>query len=87
MPPVVYLSTDTEQGVVESVRRNAITIASMFGLEAEVETLMADFSSRIQALAEKASGHTAIVGLVTSGGFNVLGERWTLLPDWTGDWL
>lgn len=31
--PVVYLSTDTELGVVESVRRNAMTIASMFGLE------------------------------------------------------
>ena len=31
--PVVYLATDTELGVVESVRRNAMTIASMFGLE------------------------------------------------------
>ena len=31
--PVVYLSTDTEQGVVESVRKNANTIASLFGLE------------------------------------------------------
>ena len=28
--PVVYLSTDTEIGVVESVRKNASTIASMF---------------------------------------------------------
>lgn len=71
--PVVYLATDTELGVVESVRQNAATIASMFGLEAEVEGLMADFDARIQALADAAQGHTAIVGLVTSGGFNVLG--------------
>lgn len=71
--PVIYLSTDTELGVVESVRQNAAAIASMFGLEAEVEGLMADFDARIQALADAAQGHTAIVGLVTSGGFNVLG--------------
>ena len=39
--PVVYLATDTEIGVVESVRNNATTIASMFGLEAQVDALMA----------------------------------------------
>ena len=72
--PVVYLTTDTELGVVESVRQNAATIASLFGLEAEVEELMARFDSRIQELAEVAEGHTAIVGLVTSGSFNVLGN-------------
>ena len=72
--PVVYLSTDTEQGVVESVRKNANTIASLFGLEEEVDSLMEDFDSRIAALAEFAEGKTAIVGLVTSGGFNVLGN-------------
>ena len=33
-----------------------------------------DFDSRIAALAEFAEGKTAIVGLVTSGGFNVLGN-------------
>lgn len=72
--PVVYLSTDTELGLVESVRKNASTIASMFGLESEVDGLMADFDARIAALAEAAQGHTAIIGLVTSGGFNVLGN-------------
>ena len=50
--PVVYLATDSSIGVVESVRKNAATIASMFGLE----------------------GKNAIVGLCTSGGFNVLGN-------------
>lgn len=72
--PVVYLSTDTELGLVESVRKNASTIASMFGLESEVDGLMADFDARIAALTEAAQDHTAIIGLVTSGGFNVLGN-------------
>ena len=58
--PVVYLSTDAELGVVESVRKNAATIASLFGLEDQVEELMAGFDSRIQALAEGAAGHNVL---------------------------
>ena len=72
--PVVYLATDTELGVVESVRQNATTIASMFGLEDKVDELMADFDARITALSEFSAGKTAIVGMCTSGSFNVLGN-------------
>ncbi len=72
--PVVYLSTDTEIGVVESVRKNASTIAAMFGLEDQVDELMADFDERIETLAAFAEGKTAIVGMCTSGSFNVLGN-------------
>ena len=72
--PVVYLATDTEAGVVESVRNNASTIASMFGLDEKVDALMADFDERIQTLADFAEGKTAIVGMCTSGSFNVLGN-------------
>ena len=31
--PVVYLATDSDLGVVESVRQNTRAIASLFGLE------------------------------------------------------
>ena len=72
--PVVFLSTDTQIGVVESVRNNAATIASMFGLEAQVDELMAGFDARIEALAAFAEGKNAIVGLCTSGSFNILGS-------------
>lgn len=72
--PVVYLATDTELGVVESVRQNATTIASMFGMEDKVEDLMTDFDERIAAPQEVAEGNTAIVGMCTSGSFNVLGN-------------
>ncbi len=72
--PVVYLSTDSELGVVESTRKNASTIASMFGLEAEADALMADFETRIEALSEAAEGKTALIGMCTSGSFNILGN-------------
>lgn len=72
--PVVYLATDSEAGVVESVRNNAATIASIFGLEEQVDSMMEDFDSRIAALSEFAEGKNAIVGMCTSGSFNVLGN-------------
>lgn len=72
--PVVYLSTDTELGVVGSVEKNASVIASIFGLEDQVDSLMADFKDRLQTLADFAEGKTAVIGMCTSGGFNVLGN-------------
>lgn len=72
--PVVYLATDTDLGVVESVRQNTATIASMFGLEEKVDELMSNFDARITALQTAAADKTAIIGMCTSGGFNVLGN-------------
>ena len=72
--PVIYLSTDTELGVVESVRKNTAAVASLFGLESRAEELMTDFDGRIAALQEFAAGKTAIVGMCTSGSYNVLGN-------------
>lgn len=67
--PVVYLATDTQLGVVESVRQNAAAIASMFGLEDQVDELMAGFDARIAALQAVSQDKTAIVGMCTSGSF------------------
>lgn len=72
--PVIYLSTDAETGIAESVRNNAATIAALFGLEEQVEEKMAGFGERIDALAAVAKGKTAIIGMCTSGSFNVLGD-------------
>ena len=72
--PVVYLGTDTEIGVVQSIEQNATTIASLFGLEEQVADLMADFDARIETLKTFAEGKTAIVGMVNAGGFSVLGN-------------
>ena len=71
--PVVYLPT-TDEGTLAQTRLNADTIASIFGKEEEVAALFEGFGARIEALKSFANGKTAIVGLVTSGGFNVLGN-------------
>lgn len=70
--PVIYLSTDTQIGLVESVTKNAASIASLFGMESEVEKKTADFAKCIEALQAAAEGKTALVGMTTSGSFNLL---------------
>ncbi len=72
--PVIYLATNTEIGLVESVTKNATTIASLFGMESEIEKKTADFAERIAALQAVADGKTALVGMTTSGSFNLLGN-------------
>lgn len=72
--PVVYIATDTEKGLVQSVNDNATTIASIFGLESEVEEKMSGFNDRIAALQEVANGHTALITMYTSSSVNVLGN-------------
>lgn len=72
--PVIRLTADTGLGVLESTRRNAGTIASIFGKEDEVDAKFGDFDERIAALQEIADGKTAIVGMCTSGSFNVVGD-------------
>lgn len=72
--PVIRLTTDTELGVLESTRKNAHTVASIFGKEAEVDEKFAGFDERIEALSAVAEGKTAVVGMCTSGSFNVIGN-------------
>ena len=57
--PVVYLATDSSLGVVESVRKNAATIASIFGLEDQVAALMGGFDSRVETLKTFTHGNEA----------------------------
>lgn len=72
--PVVFLSVDTEAGVVASVSENAKTIASIFGKEAEVADRMAEFESRIAALKAEVEGKGAVVGMYSGSNYNVLGN-------------
>lgn len=71
---VVRLISDTDLGLVESVRANAIAIGSIFGEGEQVDTLLAQYDARIEALMEAADGQTALLGMCTSGGFNLLGN-------------
>lgn len=72
--PVVYLGIDNEIGLFESVKENARSIASMFGMEEMVSNLIADFQIRLDALSKISKNKTALVGMVTSGGYNLLGN-------------
>lgn len=50
--PVVYLGVDYEKGILQSTADNAMTIASIFGKEAEVENVIGQYEERIAALNE-----------------------------------
>ncbi len=70
--PVVRLTVSG--GVVEGTYTNAKKIASIFGMEEEMNGKLGEYEERIAALQTFAEGQTAIVGLCTSGSFNLLGN-------------
>lgn len=72
--PVVYLTTDTSKGVYESTKSNAEQIAKIFGDEDKVASLFSGFDERIEKLNEVAADNTAVIGMATSGSFNILGN-------------
>lgn len=72
--PVYVVYTDMEKGVVESTAMNAKNIASLFGVEDQVDALLSEYSARIDALKARSEGKTAIVGMVNAGGFGLLGN-------------
>lgn len=72
--PVVYLKTQPEIGMVDSTKHNARIVASMFGKEKEVDKLFKGYKERIEKLKEAAKGKNAVIGLVTSGSVNLLGD-------------
>lgn len=72
--PVVYLTTDTGKGVYQSTKDNAEQIAAIFGDEDKAAELFDGFDERIEKLRETAGGHTAVIGMATSGSFNVIGN-------------
>ena len=72
--PVICLAVDGKTGVVDGVRKNALTIAKLFGKESLVNELMSGFDSRIKKLNDFAKDKTAIVGITSAGSFSVLGS-------------
>lgn len=72
--PVYMVSTDTTTGVIESIKTNTQNIASLFGIEEQVQNITDDYQSRIEALKAVAKDKTAIIGMVNAGGFGLLGN-------------
>lgn len=70
--PVVRLTVSG--AVVEGTYTNSKKIASIFGLEAEMEAKLGVYDERIAAIQKIAAGKNAIVGMCTGGSFNLLGN-------------
>lgn len=71
--PVVYLAVDYEKGIVESTKDNAQTIASIFGKEAEVNAMFANFQPRIDALNAVLNGKNVLLGMYNSNALGLMG--------------
>ncbi|MDO5785331.1 MAG: ABC transporter substrate-binding protein [Eubacteriales bacterium] len=72
--PTLRLTTVSDDGLVEAIRANAKTIGTIFGETEQVDTLLAQYDARIAALAAFAEGKTCVLGMSTSGSFNLLGN-------------
>lgn len=72
--PTLRLTTVSGGGLVEAIRANAKTIGAIFGETEQVDELLAQYDARIAALAEFAGGKTCVLGMSTSGSFNLLGN-------------
>ena len=70
--PVVYLGVDYEKGVVESTKENAITIASIFGKEAEVDAMFSEFQPRIDVLHEILNDKKVLLGMYNSNALGLM---------------
>ena len=72
--PVLRLTTVSDDGLVEAIRANAKTVGTIFGETDQVDALLAQYDARIATLAEFAQGKTCVLGMSTSGSFNLLGN-------------
>ena len=71
--PVVYLAVDYEKGIVESTRYNAQTIASIFGMESQVDAMFADFQPRIEALNTVLNDKNVLLGMYNANALGLMG--------------
>ena len=72
--PVLRLTTVSDEGLVEAIRANAQTVGAIFGETEHVDEMLAQYDAQIAALAEFAQGKTCVLGMSTSGSFNLLGN-------------
>lgn len=73
--PVVYQKTDRELGSLEQTKAKLVQLGDIFGKTAEAQAANRAFDERVSAIRTAAAGRTAVVGMVTSSHFNMLGNR------------
>ena len=72
--PVLRLTTVSDDGLVEAIRVNAKTVGTIFGETEQVDALLAQYDARIETLAKFAEDKNCVLGMSTSGSFNLLGN-------------
>ena len=70
--PVVYLAVDYEKGIVQSTEDNAKTIASIFGLESEIDAKMEGFQERIDALKKVISDKNVLLSMYNNNAMSIM---------------
>ena len=73
--PVVFMTADHEKGTFKSFSDNLMNLAKIFGKEAAAQADIDHFTGRIDRIRAASAGKTAVVGLVTSAHFNLLGNK------------
>lgn len=72
--PVVFLSVNYAEPLIDSIKRNTSIIATIFQKEGQAQDLIQSFEDRISKLKEQAHGKTAVVGMVNATQFKTLGN-------------
>ena len=73
--PVVYQKTDRELGSLEQTKAKLVQLGDIFGKTAEAQAANRAFDERVDAIRTASAGRTAVVGMVTSSHFNMLGLK------------
>lgn len=73
--PVVFMTADHEKGTFKSFSDNLMNLAKIFGKEAAAQADIDHFTGRIDRIRAASARKTAVVGLVTSAHFNLLGNK------------
>ena len=73
--PVIYQKTDRELGSLEQTKAKLVQLGGIFGKTAEAEAAGRAFDERAAAIRTASAGRTAVVGMVTSSHFNMLGLK------------
>lgn len=68
----INLGVDYEVGVVNSTRNNAMTIATIFGKEVEVDAMMAGFQARIDALRPVLEGKNILLAMYNNNAMSIM---------------
>lgn len=72
--PVVYYSPNPRNGktAYTLIKENIVSIASIWGLEKDVESELKSYDERVNAIYEKSKDKSALIALVTKGSINLL---------------